>query len=111
MKKAIKRIVGYENEYTKREMALFTRVVLFLLLFIPVMFFVLFVSHMDFGLAGNIVKTFWQYYLTFCRWLITAYSVAWIGQMGKAFLSKREEENNKLKKQLAEMKGDGEDEH
>ena len=101
IKKIIKYIVGYDCEYTKREMSLFTRVVLVLLLFIVPLFIILYISHMKFGLSTKLIVQFWKPYLTFCRWLVTAYGVTWIGQMGKAFLSKKEQENNKLKKKLA----------
>ena len=93
-------MIGYDTEYTKREMSLFTRVVLLLLIFVMVLFLALFVGHFKFGLNANMIKIFWQNYLTFARWLITAYSVTWIGQMGKAFLAKREEERNKLQSHM-----------
>lgn len=99
-------VFGYDNEYTKREMALFTRIVLVLLLFIIALFGVLFIAHMKFGLSQKIMEMFWHYYLGFAKWLITAYAVTWVGQMGKAFMSKREEENIKLKRELAQLTPD-----
>lgn len=104
IKKITKYLFGYDTEYTKREMSLCTRIVLILLLCIIPLFIVLFVAHMKFGLSATLTKIFWSNYLTFCRWLITGYFAAWIGQMGKAFLSKREEENLKLKRQLNKLK-------
>lgn len=84
-------------------MSLFTRVVLLLLLFILPLFLALFVGHMKFGLSRQTLKIFWDAYLRFAQFLITAYSVTWVGQMGKAFLSKREEEKNKLHRELANI--------
>lgn len=98
LKRLAKYIVGYDSEYTKREMSLFTRVVLILLIFIIPLFFILFISHLKLGLGSKVIINIWKPYLTFARWLVTAYGVTWIGQMGKAFLAKREEENIKLKK-------------
>lgn len=105
IRKIIKYLFGYDNEYTKREMSLCTRIVLILLLEIIPLFTVLFVAHMKFGLSATLTKIFWTNYLTFCRWLITGYFAAWIGQMGKAFLAKREEENLKLKRELHNLTG------
>lgn len=42
-------------------------------------------------------------YTTFSVVLITGYAVTFIGQMGKAFLAKQNEENIKLKKQLNKL--------
>lgn len=100
IKRFFKALVGYDREYTKREMSLFTRVVLLLLIFIIPTFFILFIAHMKYGLGKDLVKSFWVPYLQFCRWLVTAYGVTFVGQMGKAFLAKREEEKMKLEKKL-----------
>ena len=97
MKKILKYLLGYESEYTKREMSIFTRVVMFLLIFITILFVVLFVAYMKFDLDSSVIKIFGTQYLGFAKVLITGYSVAWIGQMGKAYLAKYQEEKNKLR--------------
>lgn len=108
VKNFLKFILGYENEYTKREMSVFSRVVLILLLFIIPVFCILYVTHMKFGLSYRMCKMFWDSYLGFAKILITGFAVTFIAQMGKAFLSKREEENNKLTKKLNEIEEDDE---
>ena len=51
-------MIGYDTEYTKREMSLFTRVVLLLLIFVMVLFLALFVGHFKFGLNANMINEF-----------------------------------------------------
>ena len=110
IKSFIKYVTGYDSEYTKREMGLFTRTVLILLIFNIPLFCILYYTHMRYGLSANLVKIFWTNYLGFCKILISGYSVTFIGQMGKAYLSKKEEENVKLKRQLNKLKeSDGEE--
>lgn len=104
LKNIIKYLIGYETEYTKREMALFTRTVLLLLLFNIPLFIILYVSYLIFGMSGTVIKIFWTNYLGFCKILITGYSVTFIGQMGKAYMSKKSEEENKLQQKLNKLK-------
>lgn len=114
IKKIVKYIIGYDTEYTKKEMSLFTRAILILLLFIIPMFFVLLFVNMKFGASYNLCKMFFTTYSKICTISISAYSVAWLGQMGKAYLAKRNEEEIKrekdlivkLKKEISKLKGE-----
>lgn len=96
MKSFISSLLGNDTkEYTKKWMARFTTVVLALLLFIMVLVLMLLVLHLKFGLSRQMCDIFMKYYTTFAKFLITSYSVTYIGYMGKAFMAKREEEKNK----------------
>lgn len=114
IKRILKYISGYDNEYTKREMAIFTRVCLVLLLFSLPMFGVLVYANLKLGLTYKMSEMLFQSYMKFCGLLITAYSVAWLGQMGKAYLSKKNEEEikreknviEKLRKEIKSLKGE-----
>lgn len=88
-----------EKEYTKKWMAIFTLSVLALLLFTIPLILLLLILHIKLGLSREMCKIFVTYYLSFDKVLITAYAVTFITQMGKAFLAKREEEKNRLKKE------------
>lgn len=93
-----------ETEYTKKWMARFTVIVFTLLLFYPFLSQELLYLHLTYGLDAGLCKAFFSNYTKFVVVLITGYAVTFIGQMGKAFMAKKEEENNKLKKQLSKLK-------
>lgn len=95
MKQFIKSLLGNDtNEYTKKWMSRFTTVVLLLLVFIPFLYILLIALHLKCGLSRQMTDVCLKYYMSFAKVLITAYAVTFIGQMGKAFLAKREEEKN-----------------
>ena len=101
----------HEKEYSKRWMSRFTSAILCAILFTILLFFTLLFSHLHFRLSYRMCKMFWDNYITFSGTCISAYAVAWVGHMGKAFLAKREEEKMKLQYKLTKSsKGDKEDE-
>lgn len=51
--------------------------------------------HIKLGLSYRMCKMMFEAYTSLCKICVSAYSVAFIGYMGKAFLAKREEEKNK----------------
>lgn len=98
MKSFMKSLLGNDTtEFTKKWMARFTTAVLSLLLFTIPLMLVLLVLHIKWGLSRQMCNIVIKYYISLDKVLITAYSVTFIGQMGKAFLAKREEEKNKLR--------------
>lgn len=103
MKKFLSFLFSGETEFTKRWMAKFTRVVFVLLLFYIVLSQELLLFHFKLGLSREMCKMFFESYTGVVKVLITGYAVTFISSMGKAFLAKRQEEKNKLTKELAEM--------
>ena len=90
-----------EKEYSKKWMSRFTTAVLCAILFSIPLFFSLTGCHLHFGLSYRMCRLFWEKYISFSGICITAYAVSWLGYMGKAFLSKKEEENIKLQYSLS----------
>lgn len=104
IKKFIKYIFNHENEYTKKWMARFSCLVLFLLLFYPIFGEELLYFHIKLNLSAKQCKMFFSQYTKFAIVLITGYAVTFLGQMTKAYMAKQSEENIKLKKQLNKIK-------
>lgn len=101
IKKFFQFIFLHENEYTKKWMARFTVIVFILLIFYPFLSQELLLFHFHYGLSYKMCSMLFSNYTKFAMVLITGYSVTFLGQMGKAFLAKQNEENIKLKKQLS----------
>lgn len=102
MKKFVKRLVDSikKTEFTKKWIARFTVVVFVLLLFYPILCEELLYFHFRSGLSTNLIKIVFSQYTSFAKVLVTGYAVVFITQMGKAFLSKQQEEANKVKLKL-----------
>mgnify|MGYP004721283343 CR=1 FL=1 len=81
-------------------MARFTIIVFILLLFYPVLSQELLLFHFKLGLSYRMCNLFFDCYTGFAKVLITGYAVTFLGQMGKAFLAKMNEEKIKLKKAI-----------
>lgn len=100
IKKFFESFFSHENEYTKKWMARFTVIVFILLIFYPLLSQELLLFHFHNGLSHKMCFMLFANYTKFAVVLITGYSVTFLGQMGKAFMAKQNEENIKLKKQL-----------
>lgn len=100
LKKFLKFIFSKENEYTKKWMARFTIVVFILLLFYPFLSQELLLFHFKNGLSKQMCTMMFTQYTKFVCVLITGYAVTFLGQMGKAYLAKQNEENLKLQREL-----------
>lgn len=104
IKRFIKYVFTHENEFTKKWIARFTIIVFFLLLLYAGLSQELLLFHFTKGLSYRMCHMLFSNYTTFAVALITGYAVTFVGQMGKAFLAKQNEENIKLKKQLNKLK-------
>lgn len=99
------KIFGGESEFAKRWMARTTVGILVTLLFIIPLIFMLLLLHIKIGLSYRMSKMVLESYCDLCKICVSAYFVAFVGYMGKAFLAKKEEEANKLKKEIHILKG------
>ena len=102
-KRIIRSIFIKETEYTKKWMARFTVIVFLLLLFYPILSQELLLYHTHYNLSYKMCNLLFANYTSFAKVLITGYSVTFLGQMGKAFMAKQNEENIKLKKKLNKL--------
>ena len=102
-------LFGWEEEFTKRWMARFTRVVFILLFFYLFLSQELLYFHFTRGLSYKMCKMLYDNYTKLAVVCITAYAVTFVGSMAKAYLAKRNESNNDLAFNLAELGLDGDE--
>lgn len=102
-------LFGWEEEFTKRWMARFTKVVFILLFFYLFLSQELLYFHFTRGLSFKMCKMLYDNYTKLAVVCITAYAVTFVGSMAKAYLAKRNESNNDLAFNLAELGLDGDE--
>ncbi len=111
MKRILQKVItlcfNKETEFTKKWMAKFTKIVFFLLIFYCFLSQELLIFYHFNIINIKIIIIIFNDYTKFALVLITGYAVSFIGQMGKAFLSKQNEENNKLKREIHKLKQQG----
>lgn len=103
-------LFGWEEEFTKKWMARFTKVVFVLLFFYLFLTEELLYFHFTRGLSYKMCKMLYDNYTKLAVVCITAYAVTFVGSMAKAYLAKRNSENNDLTFNLAELGNSSEEE-
>jgi len=94
--KIIDWLFSTEDEFSKKWMEKISRVLLGMVIFtIPFFVFVLWL-HVSKGLSYRVYNSTLSIYASIMKPIIVSYFVCFIGYMGKAFLSKKHEEANKL---------------
>lgn len=94
--KIIDWLFSTEDEFSKKWMEKISRVLLGMVIFtIPFFVFMLWL-HVSKGLSYRVYNSTLTIYAGIMKPIIVSYFVCFIGYMGKAFLSKKHEEANKL---------------
>ena len=105
--KLFNRLFGWEEEFTKRWMARFTRVVFILLFFYLFLSQELLYFHISKGLSYKMCKMLYENYTKLAVVCISAYAVTFVSSMAKAYFAKKNSENNDLTMNLAELDANG----
>lgn len=98
-----------EDEFSKKWMEKISRVLLGMVLFtIPFILLLLFL-YMRQNIGFKVYETTLKIYASIMKPIVVSYFVCFIGYMGKAYLSKRNEEANKLTDVTADFTTEEED--
>lgn len=98
-----------ETEFTKKWIARFTILISIIMLFYVFLSQELLFLHLTKGLSKALCEMMFNNYSAVVKVCVTGYAVTFVGSMAKAFMSKQQEEANKIKLQLQQCADAAED--